>query len=205
MPADPGQAQGKGSCLVTFNTEPAASIEPGTVIAKLRRGILWAGGIMIGLGLLALFLPLFSSLVIDILIGWFLTVSGCVVVAGAFSLRGTGAFLWQLFTGLLTLVAGLFLFIFPQQGLVALTLIVAVVFLATGITQFAFALWIRPAPGWKWAIGSATVSILLGGAILTVLPEASGIMLGLLVGIDLVSTGLAMVVLARSIPRGFDR
>jgi len=186
---------------MTFNPESFTNFEPSTVMAKLRKGFFWVGGLMIVLGMAALFVPLFSSLFVEILIGWLLTVSGCVTVFGAFSIRGTGPFLWQLPTGLLTLAAGLLLLFFPLEGLVALTVLLAVVLLVTGAAQTMFALWMRPFPGWGWALGSAVISLALGGAILVVLPEASTAILGVFLGIDLVSTGTAMIVLGRSVPK----
>ena len=89
--------------------------------------------------------------------------------------------------------------VFPLQGLVALTYLVAVVFVLTGAAQMAFAIWVRPTQGWAWGLMSATISILLGGYILGALPEASAVILGLLVGVDFISTGVALVLIARAV------
>lgn len=169
---------------------------PAGLLARLRKAMLWAGGIMAALGLAALLMPVVTSLVVGLLIGWFLFLGGVVTVAGAFSFRGTGLFGWQLLGGLLPLVAGALLILFPEQGVIALTLLVAVVFLATGAAQLSFALWARPVAGWGWGVVSAAVSIVLGSYILLLLPEASEVVLGLLVGIDFLSTGAAMLLIA---------
>lgn len=172
--------------------------QPDMVMARVRKIWFWIGIVMIALGSGALVMPVFSSLIIGILIGWLLFVSGVVAVASAFSFRGTGLFGWQIAVAMIPLVAGVLLISFPAQGLIALTVLVGFVFLLTGVAQSSFAIWIRPAPGWGWMLASAVVSIGLGGFILVALPEASAVILGLLFGIDFLSTGLAMVLIAGS-------
>jgi len=187
---------------MTPTPEVFFDIDPPTILTKLRKGMFGAGVVMIVLGVAALIMPFFGSLVIEVLIGWLLAVSGLVTVVGAFSLRKTGLFVWELAAGLITCVIGLLMLAFPLQGLVALTLIIAVVLVMTGIAQLAFAFWARPAPGWGWGVLSAIVSGALGGFILFALPDASAIILGLFVGVDFVSTGTALVLIARSLRPG---
>jgi len=117
---------------------------------------------MILLGAAAIMMPLLSSLVVEILIGWLLIINGGMAVIGAFSLRKTGLFIWRLAAGLFTLSAGLLMLVFPLQGLIALTVLIAVVMVLSGIAQGAFALWARPAMGWVWGVLSAIIRISLG-------------------------------------------
>ena len=58
-----------------------------------RRWKLEGAIVMITLGLAAILMPLVSSLVVEILVGWLLTASGAVAVVGALSLRDTGLFI----------------------------------------------------------------------------------------------------------------
>lgn len=178
---------------------------PEAVLTRLRKIWFWVGIVMMVLGAGALIMPMVSSLIIGILIGWLLFVSGVVAVASAWSFRGTGLFAWQLAAGLVPLVAGALLIVFPAQGLIALTVLVGIVFVLTGLAQSSFAVWMRPAPGWGWMLASAMVSIGLGVFIFTTLPAASAVILGLLFGIDFLSTGLALVLIARSGTRDIER
>ncbi|MGC8201432.1 HdeD family acid-resistance protein [Aliiroseovarius sp. PTFE2010] len=173
--------------------------QPETILARLRKIWLWIGIVMIVLGVGALILPVLSSLIIGILIGWLLFISGVVAVASAFTFRGTGLFAWQLVGGLVPLVAGALLIVFPAQGLIALTVLVGIFFLLSGFAQSSYAFWVRPAPGWGWLLASAVVSIALGLFVLVALPEASAVVLGILFGIDFVSTGISMVLIAVSV------
>jgi uncharacterized membrane protein HdeD (DUF308 family) len=175
--------------------------DPARLIARLRKGLMVAGAVMMALGIAALILPAITSFVVEVLIGWLLLVSGAVAVIGAMSVRGTSLFIWELVPGAITFCVGLLLLLFPFQGLVALTALIAVVFLLTGVAQMSFAFWARPTPGWIWVSLSALFSIMLGVFILFALPEASAVFIGLLVGIDLLSTGAALVMIARLVPR----
>ena len=188
---------------MTTGSDAFKGFDATTTLAKMRKGFFWAGLVMVVLGMAAVLMPFFSSLVVEILIGWLLTMSGAVVVIGAFSFRRTGMFLWQLFSGLITVMAGLLLLLFPLQGLIALTVLVAFILVFTGAAQFAFALWARPAPGWSWALMSAAISILLGVLIVFALPQASAVTLGLIVGIDFISTGVALMLISRSVREEF--
>lgn len=179
-------------------TDQGFSGDFSSTFSKMRSGMLWIGVAMIVLGMIALALPLLSSLVVEIFVGLLLTISGLVTVTGAFSLRGTGVFMWASVAGLLTLAAGILMLFFPVQGLVALTLLVAIVLFVTGAAQVAFASWMRPAPGWIWSMLSALVSLCLGALIIVTLPEASAVVLGVLIGFDFLSTGVALVLIARS-------
>ena len=167
---------------------------------KLRKGMTWGGIVLILLGVAALVVPTVSSLVVGVIVGWLLAASGAVTMLGAFSLRRTGLFLWEMVPGVLIFAAGLMLILYPQQGLIALTLLIALAFLLSGTAQISFSLWLRPAPGWGWGILSAVVSLAFAGFILFALPEASAVLIGVLVGFDMLSTGLALVMIARSGP-----
>lgn len=173
-------------------------------LRRARKVLFVAGVALVALGFAALIAPVISSLIVGFFIGWLLFMGGVIMVATALSLRGTGQFFWQLLAGLVPLMAGAFLIVFPAQGVVALTVLVAVLFLVTGVAQSAFALWARPSRGWGWGLASAGVSIALGAWILLALPEASEVLLGILVGIDFVTTGAALIVIARAARRSAE-
>jgi len=184
---------------MTLRSNKRTDISATEVFRKVRRGLFWGGVFLIILGITALAMPLVSTLVVEILIGWLLTISGGASIIGAFSLRGTGLFLWKLIAGFLILAVGLMLLLFPIGSLIAMTALVALVFLLSGAVQTMIALWMRPVSGWGWAFMSALVSLTLGVVIFAVLPQASAVVLGIFVGIDLLSTGVALLLIQQSI------
>lgn len=185
---------------MTQNVTEPARFQADKVLPKIRKGLFWAGIVMCALGIVGITLPYFTSLFVEALIGWILAASGAIAVIGAFSLRNTSVFLWELLVGLLSFAAGVLLLVYPLKGLVVLTSLIAAVLLATGAVQFAIAFWLRPAFGWGWSAFSAVISIGLGVMILAMLPESSTAILGLVIGIDFLSTGIALLVITRSIP-----
>ena len=117
-------------------------------------------------------------LTVEIFIGWVLLIAGVATVYGAFSVEGTGPFFGQLLLGLLKLALGIYLITHPGVGMVALTLLLAAVFMVDGAVQFAFAFDLRPKEGWGWMLLSAIVSVAVGLLIAAGLPGTSLIALG---------------------------
>jgi len=154
---------------------------------------------LIVLGALAIIAPQVATLAAAILIGWLLLVSGgfglAMVVATGTSQPG---FAWQLLTSTLYLVAGIMLLWNPVGAAVTLTLVLAAYLLATGVAKLLIAFGYRSAiPGaWLWMLLSAIVDIVLGGIIVADLPGTARWVLGLMVGINLLFTGVALTVAA---------
>ncbi len=69
-----------------------------------------------------------------------------------------------------------------------------------GAVQLGLALDVRPKQGWIWVLISGLIS--LGAALLIAagLPGTSLFALGILVGINFLGTGLASIMLSRSLP-----
>jgi uncharacterized membrane protein HdeD (DUF308 family) len=179
---------------------PTPKTPPATALRLYSGGLSKAAFLMILLGVLAIVLPVASSLAVNFLIGVILTFMGLAVIVFAGSLRGTGLYVWAFMSGLFPLCIGLYLLIFPTAGLMALTFFVAIVVLVTGVSQTLFAFEIRPSRRWQWVLVSGLISTGLGITILVMLPEASRILLGIFLGVDLVSTGLAVLLIATAKP-----
>lgn len=165
-------------------------------LSAKKDAIFWTGvGLSIA-GFLALLFPVISSLTVEIFIGWVLVIAGVATIYGAFSVEGTGPFFGQLMLGLLKLALGVYLITHPGVGMLALTLLLAAVFMVDGAVQFAFAFDLRPKDGWGWMLLSAIVSVAVGLLIAAGLPGTSLFALGLLVGINFLSTGIALIMLS---------
>ena len=171
-------------------------------LGKKRKQILWTGIAMTVAGVFAILFPFVSSLSITFFVGWLLVFVGAVGLFGAFSYEGTGPFFGALLLALVQLGAGFFIVFNPASGLVALTLMVAVIFMVEGAFKLLFAFEIRPDDGWVWTLISAIVSILAGVLIAAGLPGASLIILGLLMGISFLSTGIYMIMFANRLKAG---
>lgn len=165
-------------------------------LSTKKDAIFWTGVAMTVAGVLALVFPVVTSLTVEIFIGWVLVVAGVATVYGAFSVEGTGPFFGQLLLGFLKLALGIYLIMHPGVGMLALTLLLVAVFMVDGAVQFAFAFDLRPKDGWGWMLLSAIVSVAVGLLIAAGLPGTSLIALGILVGVNFLSTGIALIMLS---------
>jgi uncharacterized membrane protein HdeD (DUF308 family) len=153
---------------------------------------------MVGLGIVAIVYPNVSTLAAEIFVGWMLFLSGIVLFLGAFSINGTGPFFGSLLLSLLSLTAGIFLIVNPTSGAVALTLVVAGIFVFQGASEIAFALEMRPYSAWVGMLISGLASIAMAVLISTGWPAISAIVLGILLGVNFITTGLAYIMISRA-------
>jgi uncharacterized membrane protein HdeD (DUF308 family) len=152
---------------------------------------------MILTGVVALVFPMASSLAVAIMIGILFLMGGAVMFFAAFAFHGAGPFFGSLLIALLTLGCGAFLLRNPDVGLMAVTIALAVVFIIEGTFHMTMAFELRPTPGWGWALMSGLTSAALGVMIAMGLPDTSAFMLGIVVGVDFLSSGLSYVMLSR--------
>lgn len=147
-------------------------------------------------GFMALLNPFGATLIAVVLAGWIFLAQGVIQVVHAFRVRNWPGFIWSLGLGVLSLIVGVVLVADPLAGSVSLTVLVAVLLLLTGVAKTMFALVLRPASGWIWVLASGLISVLLGVMILAGLPSTAATILGLLLGIELVSNGVLFLFVA---------
>jgi uncharacterized membrane protein HdeD (DUF308 family) len=158
--------------------------------------LLAAGAIAIVGGIAALLNPMAATLTATVLAGWMFVIVGVVLLATLFSEMGWGRRLWTILLGALAVWLGLNILGNPLEGAVALTLVVGLSFLAEGLVKLILAWGTRGTP-WFWMVLlSGAVSVLLGGMILSNFPQSAATILGILLAVDLISTGISMVALS---------
>jgi uncharacterized membrane protein HdeD (DUF308 family) len=161
--------------------------------------LLWLGLGLLVVGALALVFPIFSTLVAALFVGWVFLVSGGFMVFGAFSIHGTGPFFGALLLGLLSIGAGVFLIFNPLAGAVALTLLVGVIFIFQGAFEIFFAFETRPHDGWVGMLISGIASVVMAVLIAAGWPAISLVVLGILLGVNLITTGIGYIMISRSL------
>jgi uncharacterized membrane protein HdeD (DUF308 family) len=80
-----------------------------------------------------------------------------------------------------------------------MTILLIVYFMVEGFSKVILALTIRPFPGWGWVLASGVIGILLAVCLWSNMPVTAAWMLGLLLGILLISEGLALTNLTRRV------
>lgn len=182
-----------------MNGTLADSIFHGRLRASSKH-LLWLGIALTVLGFVAIVFPIVSTLVAALFVGWiFLIYSGFMFV-GSFSIHGTGPFFGALLLSLLSLAAGVFLVFNPLAGEIALTLVVGVIFIFQGAFELFFAFETRPHRGWVGMLISGLASVALAVLIAAGWPAVSLVALGILLGVNLLTTGLGFIFVSRSLP-----
>lgn len=156
------------------------------------------GILMVILGVLAVIWPQISTIATDLYIGWAFMFSGILGLATMLWAPGAPAFVWSLLTAALSLVVGILLVWHPVAGAVSLTVALVAFFVVEGIFQIATAIRYRDDfPGsWGWMTVSGVADLVLAGLIISGWPESASWVLGLIVGANLVSSGLAITIAA---------
>ena len=159
---------------------------------------LFQGVVMIVLGVLAIAAPAIATLAVDIYIGWLFLISGIVGLVAMFSAKNIPTFLWSLITAALSAAAGVLLIWKPVAGALSLTLVLGVFFVVEGIFQCVTSVAYRDAMrgSWGWMMVSGIADLALAAIIILGWPGTAAWALGLLVGINLITSGWAIVMAA---------
>jgi uncharacterized membrane protein HdeD (DUF308 family) len=161
------------------------------------------GIVLLCLGFAAIVLPLIATVAVEIIIGWLLLISGIVGLIATFRMRHAPGFFWSLVSAVLAIAAGVVLLRWPLSGALSLTLILTVFFVVEGIASIFYALeHKRELSGrWGWMLVSGALDLILGTIIFLGLPGTAAWAIGLLVGINMVFGGsaiMSMALVARS-------
>src|SRR5450759_339313 len=156
------------------------------------------GIILVILGLAAIVIPPIATLAIEILFGWLFLISGIVGLITTFRMREAPGFWWSLVSAILGIAAGIVLLLWPLSGILSLTLILIVFFVIEGVASIMFALeHKRELSGrWVWMLASGVIDLILAAVIFAGLPGTAAWAMGLLVGINMVFGGFALIVMA---------
>ncbi len=162
-----------------------------------RWGWLLALGIVqVICGALALAIPIAASLAAAIVFGAVLLVAGVIQAVHAFSIRGWKGVVLHALGALLYIVAGVLVLLFPLSGALTLTLVVGALLLADGIVRSILAFRLRPRDGWGWFLASGTASTLVGFLLLLGWPLTGLWAIGVLLGVNLIFSGVGNCALA---------
>ena len=178
-------------------------------IAKFQRAVnqalhdhwvlyLVEGVVLLVLGAIAIIIPPLATLAATILFGWLFLISGVVGLVTSFMMRAAPGFWWSLISAALGVLVGGWLLAQPVSGAVSLTILLVAFFIIEGVVTIMFALdHKRELSGrWGWMLVSGVVDLVLGAMILAGLPSTAIWAIGLLVGINMVFGGTALIAMA---------
>ena len=156
------------------------------------------GIVLLILGLLAIVVPQIATIAAAVFIGWLLLISGAVGLLATFRMRSAPGFAWSLLSAVIGIVAGILLLRSPVTGALSLTLILTVFLAIEGVVSILFALEHKRELSGRWGamLFSGVVDLFLAGIIFEGLPGTAAWAIGLLIGINLVFGGSALIAMA---------
>jgi uncharacterized membrane protein HdeD (DUF308 family) len=162
------------------------------------RLFLTEGIILLILGILAIVVPPIATIAVEVLVGWLLLMSGVVGLIATLRMRGAPGFWWSLISAVLGIVAGVVLLRWPLSGALSLTLILTVFLVLEGLVSILYAFEHKRELSGRWGamLFSGVVDLLLAGIIFSGFPGTAAWAIGLLVGVNLVFGGSALIAMA---------
>jgi uncharacterized membrane protein HdeD (DUF308 family) len=170
--------------MTTFHTSAETFSAPPTWVRVLLGIVLILAGLFV-LGDVAL-----ATLISTVFIAAVAIVAGGFEIVHAFWIKGWGAFIWRIVLGVLYIAFGLVLLNRPVAGALALTYALGLLLFASGIVRIFLSFKYWSEGGWLMLI-SGIIGVLAGLVILAGWPVTGLWVLGFVLGIDLISHGIA--------------
>jgi uncharacterized membrane protein HdeD (DUF308 family) len=165
---------------------------PGSAAAGAVRGIrgwaIAAGILLIIAGVVALAAPFIAALVAALWVAWGLVFGGFAELVSAWSSAENR--IWKGLLGLLYLAVGVYMLLNPGEGLLAIALTLAWLFLVQGLISIFGAFQLRPLAGWGWWLFDGIITLLLAFLIFMHWPGDSVTIIAILVGVSLIISGI---------------
>jgi len=178
-------------------------------IAKIQRAVATAlhehwvlflveGVVLVVLGATAIVIPPLATLAVTIILGWLFLVSGVMGLVTTFGMRQAPGFWWSLLSAALGVAVGMLLLAQPISGAFSLTIVLVAFFIIEGAASIMFALDHRRelSGNWGWMLVSGIVDLVLATFVFTGLPSTAAWAIGLMVGINMVFGGSALIAMA---------
>lgn len=148
------------------------------------------GVLLILAGGFAIAFPFLMSVATTLVIGWVFVFVGIVTIIHAFSAGGWRGALWNGLVGVVLLIGGGLLIANPLAGTLSLTMLLASILVIEGVFEVFGAIAMRDRPNWGWLLLSGLIALAAGFAIAFNLPGSATWVLGFLVGLDLIFSGV---------------
>lgn len=166
--------------------------------SRLKASILWPV-IMILVGMLALWLPIASSIGFARVLGWLMVFDGGFQLIHSFRSKGVGHVVWKVLVALIYLVGGIYLLMHPFLAVALVTLALAIFFLFEGLVDVFSYFATHNAGVSYWVLVNGIVCMVLAVMIWRHWPTATLRVLGVWVGVGMLMTGMSRLMMALAI------
>jgi uncharacterized membrane protein HdeD (DUF308 family) len=177
---------------------------PNALTADVRKATTWSivlSILMSAAGVLAIGIPMIAGIAVTAIVGWLLIFSGLIHLAFAWRAGRPAAVLWQILLGLVYGAIGLYIIARPVAGLESLTFAIALYLFIEAVLEFV--LWSRlpDVPGRGWLMVDGVVTLVLAIMILSTWPSSAAWVVGTLIGISMLFSGITRLMLSITVRR----
>jgi len=182
--------------LMSATTPPNTAAGFSSLARKIWIFAIIRGVLGILFGLIALFAPIATALVLAIVIGAYAIVDGIFDIVEAIRHRGSSSMVWRIVLGAISIIFGILVLVWPGISLGILVIMVGIWAIVIGILQIIASIGHRgiPSSGWVWGIIGGALAILFGILVL-IRPGTGLITIIWIIGIWAIIWGIIFIVL----------
>jgi uncharacterized membrane protein HdeD (DUF308 family) len=172
---------------------------PVDVVRQASTASILLGVLLIVFGMVAIGSPFLAAVAVNALIGWLIILAGVVHLVVGFRAHGAGSVIWKVLVGVAYLCFGGYVIAHPVLGVASLTLLLASLFVIEGVLNIVLFVKMRPSHGSSWLLVDGIITLLLGLLIYMQWPSSSAWAIGTLVGISMIFSGVARVMMSMAV------
>jgi len=165
--------------------------------------ILW-GVLLIIFGVLAVGSPFLAAVAVNVVIAWLIVLAGVVHLILAFRAHAAGGMIWKLLVGIAYVCVGTYAIMHPILGVASLTLLLVWLFLIEGVLDIILFFKMPKTQGSTWVLLDGIITLLLGLMIYAQWPSSAAWAIGTLVGISMIFSGVARVMMSWTVRKATD-
>jgi len=171
---------------------------------EVRQSATWSivlSVLMIISGILAVAMPPIAGLTVTVMFGWLMIVTGVLHLGLAWRGQGAAAVIGEIAIAVLYGAIGFYMLAHPLAGLASLTLALAGYLLAKGVLEGVVAFKFRALPGTGWLMFDGILTVVIAALIASAWPASSAFTVGVAVGIAMIASGVARLMLSIAVRR----
>lgn len=169
--------------------------DPG--LKKLINWMIVLSIVLMLLGAIAIFMPIFASAVFTLMMGWLALMSGIVMIVQSFVSKPVRGFWLNLVVGIFYAIAGIYILFNVASAVLGLTLAFGILFIAEGVYTIIMAFTNRSGHRLSWLVAlNGVITLILGIMVLNRFPSSALWLVGLYVGLSLLLSGVSLLAAA---------
>ena len=180
----------------------------GQQLLNMRKNWKWFvifGVILILIGLFAATYIFIASLTAILVFGALLLVSGIFQIAAAIQFKEIKTlFRYGLTSGILLVLCGIIVFIWPGQTAIAVTVLIGATFAAVGVLRIIAAMQVRGMEGWGWILALGILDLLIAFLFFSNIVGVALILPGFILACSLLFQGISLLMIGFALKERLD-